>query len=146
MGLAPMTITTSASATEAKVWVLEKKVFDMIRKQHDLDMRRQREKFLSQVEVLGLSCDVSEDKQTMSLLADALVEEHYKEGDEIIKQGQKGADATKFYIILKGTAQAVLQGDKGPFVCKHYKEQGEYFGEIALLVPDTVEEKFPLKN
>jgi len=54
-------------------------------------------------------------------------QEEYEPGQIIIKQGDKNGD--KMYILEGGNAAAFIDG-KEVFA---YKEEGEYFGELALL-------------
>ena len=66
-----------------------------------------------------------------SKLADAIKDVWFKKGDLIIKEGEKG---DIFYMIMNGTAMATkcLEKGKAPVKVMSY-QQGEYFGERALL-------------
>lgn len=71
------------------------------------------------------------DAYERSKLADAFVEETYKPGEFIIREGEEGET---FYMIESGDAQATktLNPGEDPVVVMHYKV-GDYFGERALL-------------
>ena len=64
-------------------------------------------------------------------LADAFVDEKFKDGDFIIKEGDQG---NKFYLIVDGEAFATktLKDGAEPTVVMNYKAS-DYFGERALL-------------
>lgn len=65
-------------------------------------------------------------KWDLARLAQALQSESFKDGEKVIEQGQVGE---KFYLIREGHAEA-LANDQ---VVKKYENEGEYFGELALL-------------
>lgn len=54
--------------------------------------------------------------------------EHFKTGEVIVKQGDKGDD---FYIISKGAVEVIEESPQGERVLATLKA-GQYFGEIAL--------------
>ena len=71
------------------------------------------------------------DAYERSKLADAFKEEHYKSGDYIIKEGEKG---DVFYLIEEGEAFAtkiLKEGDEATQVMEY--KVGDYFGERALI-------------
>lgn len=66
-----------------------------------------------------------------SVLSDAFVEEHFKQGEVIIKQGEEG---NKFYLVEEGelVATIAMANNEEAKEVMHYKA-GDYFGERALL-------------
>ncbi len=80
-------------------------------------------------------------------MADALEAVSFKDGEEIVRQGEQGDD---FFIILEGTAvvtQFRKEGERPEEVGR--LGPSEYFGEIALILDRpraaTVTSKGPLK-
>ena len=68
-------------------------------------------------------------------LGDALKEEHYKQGDYVIKEGEIG---DKFFIVNEGEAIAtktLVEGQEPKEVMQYKK--GRYFGERALLTNEA---------
>jgi ATP-binding cassette subfamily B protein len=65
------------------------------------------------------------DAPTLSELASLFATEHISEERDIIREGDSG---DRFYILVRGTAE-VLKGSK----CVAVLQDGDYFGEIALL-------------
>jgi cAMP-dependent protein kinase regulator len=86
--------------------------------------REKYETFLAKVSILE-----SMEPYERSILSDAFVEEKYKAGDYIIREGEEGH---KFYLIENGEliATKTINGKKEEVML--YKE-GDYFGERALL-------------
>ena len=108
-------------ATEAcDVWRLGRETFKYILFKTSTQKRDKYRKFLSEVQIL----------QTLSeyerlTLADALVEESFTPGTDIVTQGEKG---DLFYIIKEGTVQVIVNGKVVGEL-----ERGMYFGEISLV-------------
>jgi len=69
------------------------------------------------------------DRQITDVLATAK-QRHFAAGDKIIEQGDEGGRG--FYLIVEGRTE-VRAGDT---VLAHFGS-GDYFGEMALLLPDT---------
>jgi CRP-like cAMP-binding protein len=69
------------------------------------------------------------DRQIADVLATAK-QRHFAAGDKIIEQGDEGGRG--FYLIVEGRTE-VRAGDT---VLAHFGS-GDYFGEMALLLPDT---------
>ena len=65
-----------------------------------------------------------------SNLAELLEPRHYDANATIITQGEEGK---KLYLLESGCAAAFIDGDAGERRVANYTEQGQYFGEIALL-------------
>lgn len=108
------------SRDKCLLWQLDRDTFNAIVKDAAAAKRNKYESFLKTVTLLE-----SMDHYERSQLADALKQECFKNGDQIVKQGDPG---DKFYIVAEGSAVAVKSGQE----VMHYKE-GDYFGELALL-------------
>ncbi|XP_069677221.1 cGMP-dependent protein kinase, isozyme 1-like isoform X2 [Periplaneta americana] len=116
--------------TNAKVWVLNRQVFQKIMMRTRLKDIEEKVKFLRSHPLLK---DLS--KEILAKMSDLLKVEFFSPGQCIIKQGDKG---DKFYMISGGNVKIskLEPGDE--------KEQdmgtlsnGKYFGELALLIEDT---------
>jgi cAMP-dependent protein kinase regulator len=70
------------------------------------------------------------DPYDRSAMADCLVEETHADGESIIRQGDPG-DA--FYLLLEGSAVAVVTDEAGASREVMTYQAGMYFGEVALL-------------
>lgn len=70
------------------------------------------------------------DDPLLSALAGRFVAEHYKSGDAIVTEGERG---DKFFIVASGRAEATKRGPNGENVRLRVITEGDYFGEIALL-------------
>jgi len=114
------------AVTDSVLFALDRPTFNNIVKDAEIRRRERFEKTLSKIELLE-----SMDPYERSKVADAAVTVRHKAGDYIIKQGEAG---DKFYFIEEGTAQAtkLLKGKNEPEVVYNY-EEGDYFGELALL-------------
>jgi len=68
------------------------------------------------------------DLQTPQLLgvASAFEEAFFPEGDRILRQGLTGS---AFYVILEGTADVVVDGQRRATL-----HRGEFFGEVSILL------------
>jgi CRP-like cAMP-binding protein len=75
------------------------------------------------------------DPYERSKLGDAFIEEKYKKGDYVIREGEIG---DKFYIVADGEAIATKMVGEGkePKQVMEYKK-GAYFGEKALLTNEA---------
>ena len=123
---APRAATIKADA-EALLWVLDRETFNHIVKDSSRTRREKYEAFLTKVKILE-----SMEPYERSVLSDAFVEERFKKGDAIIKQGEEG---NKFYLVEDGELVATIAMDGSHEEAKevmHYKP-GDYFGERALL-------------
>lgn len=111
---------TIKAHVDVTVWTIDRRTFRSIVVNSTSKKRRQYESILASVELFeGLS------KAERALMADALEDVVYADGDTIMKQAAEG---DYFYIINKGkvsvlvdTKQVALRGD------------GEYIGEKAML-------------
>ena len=110
---------------ECILWALDRQTFNHIVKDSSRNRREKFEHFLSKVKILE-----NMNPYERSSLSDAFVEESFKKGDYIIKQGDQG---NKFYLIEEGEAIATIkQGNDEEKEVMSYKT-GDYFGEIALI-------------
>lgn len=123
---APRAATIIAVKDNVILYSLDRLTFNHIVKDSAIKRRQKYEDILKGVKVLD-SLDTNE----RSKLVDALSEEKYSKGDEIIKQGEIG---NKFYFIIEGKASARKTVEKGkdPIPVMNYKE-GDYFGEVSLM-------------
>jgi cAMP-dependent protein kinase regulator len=64
-------------------------------------------------------------------IADALESATYHKGQTIVKQGEYG---DSFYIIVEGTVEVYKENEKGERINLGRLSEGDYFGEIALLL------------
>jgi CRP-like cAMP-binding protein len=71
------------------------------------------------------------DESVLEKLARKFKGESFEAGETIIKQGDPGE---KFYIIVSGKAEAKLEGKHGREVRLCFMNEGNHFGEIALLL------------
>ena len=70
------------------------------------------------------------DQPSLELLASNFVTERYEAGQTVIEQGQL---ADKFYIIVRGEVTVTVLGPGGqPALLRNWQD-GDYFGELALL-------------
>lgn len=105
---------------------LDRATFNHIVKDAAVRRREKYEQFLSSIELLqGM------EPYERTSLADAVVEEQYKKGDYVIRQGDEG---DRFFFIVKGeaTASKRLQPGKALVEVMQYNP-GSYFGELALI-------------
>lgn len=114
------------ATTNAKVWSLERKVFQKIMMRTGCQEREQNVAFLSSVDALkGLSVDV------LHKIGDLLKREFYETGATIIRQGDPG---DKFYIIRGGRVTVMKrEGDKGENRIVRILKRGDCFGEQAII-------------
>ncbi|KAF5297410.1 hypothetical protein FQR65_LT01341 [Abscondita terminalis] len=112
--------------TDARVWVLDRKVFQLIMVRTGLQRLQDNINFLRSVPLLeNLSNDV------LAKIADVLEVEFYPSGAYIIRQGATG---DTFFIISSGNVK-VTQRPIGRLDEEEIRtlSRGDYFGEQALL-------------
>ena len=118
---------TIVAKTAVHLWQLDRNTFNHIVKDAAQNKRDKYEDFLSSVPILQ-----SIDHYERSKIADAIKEQTFSAGSQIITQGDQGDD---FYIIISGEAIATKSMDGGaaaPSIVKNYGPS-DYFGERALL-------------
>lgn len=113
--------------TDCMLWVMNGLVFKKVLMCTTSKKRKQYEGFLCNVPILKLLRPYER-----SVVADVLVETHYKDKEYIITCGD--TEETNFYILAEGAAVATkVIDDTNIFkVVKRYKV-GDYFGELALI-------------
>mmetsp|Transcript_52325 Transcript_52325/g.94168 ORF Transcript_52325/g.94168 Transcript_52325/m.94168 type:complete len:603 (-) Transcript_52325:62-1870(-) len=89
----------------------------------------QREEFLSQIDMFRVLTT-----SALVKLSDLLTSELFDTDEEIVTQGKEG---DTFFIIEDGECKAYIDGEMGEVEVKHYKEPGEFFGEVALMTKST---------
>lgn len=114
--------------TEAKVWMLERKIFQKIMMKSGRREREENVKFLSTVSILK---DLQIEK--LHKISDLLKREFYATGSTIIQQGDPG---DKFYIIRGGSVNVIKTDRSGVDKLVGTLQRGAYFGEQALLHED----------
>ena len=117
---------TIVAKTNATLWQLDRNTFNHIVKDAAQNRRDRYEDFLASVPILQAM-----DHYERSKIADAIKEQTFEAGSQIITQGDEGND---FYIIISGTAVATKSngGSSATQEVKQYKA-GDFFGERALL-------------
>lgn len=116
---APRAATVKATSP-LKLWALDRMTFKVVLSDTTTAKRNKYKELLEKVPILE-----SLGEYERLTVADALREETFAPGTEIIKQGEAG---DSFYIIEDGEVSCTQQGNE---VCK--LGAGSYFGEIALL-------------
>jgi CRP-like cAMP-binding protein len=119
MYMCPRTATVKAKS-DVILWGMSRATFRRSLMTHAIRKRELYESFLERVPLLESLLPYER-----SIIADALESRTFKDGEMIIKEGEKG-DA--FYIIEKGRVVVT----KGNIEVKSCSE-GDYFGELALL-------------
>ncbi|XP_063620262.1 cGMP-dependent protein kinase 1-like [Cydia splendana] len=114
--------------TEAKVWTLERRVFQKImvgsgRREQEYNMR-----FLASVPLLQGIHPIE-----LAKISDFLKREFFSAGTAVVRQGERG---DKFYIIRGGTVAVTKREGEGPDRRVGTLRRGDYFGEQALLHED----------
>jgi len=117
---------TIRAKTKSTLYSLDRDTFNLIVKESSQKRREKYEQILKKVSILN-----SVSAYERSQIADAIKEENFKKGDQIIKQGDEGSI---FYMISEGEAIAnrVFEpGEEEKEVMQY--TPGDYFGELALL-------------
>lgn len=114
-----------SSDNESLLWSLDRDTFNNIVKDSSRKRREKYENFLEKVKILETM-----EAYERSVLSDAFVEEQFKAGDYIIREGEEG---NKFYLIEEGVLAATKGKGEEEKELKVYTKPGEYFGERSLL-------------
>lgn len=85
--------------TECTLFSLDRYTFNFIVKDAAIKRREQYSELFNKIELMSTM-----DQYEKSQVADSLKTQYYKEGDEVIKQGDHGH---RFFFVEKGTAKAV---------------------------------------
>lgn len=123
---APRAANIVAADSEVLLWSLDRETFNHIVKDAANKKREKYEQFLGKVKILETM-----EPYERSKLADSFNEVAFKEGEEVIKEGEEG---NTFYIVESGEAIATktLSQNEQAKEVMHY-QVGDYFGERALL-------------
>lgn len=118
---------TVKAKSDVKLFGLDRHCYRRILMGNTIRKRRQYEEFLGKIPLLE-----SLDQWERLMVADALEETTFNDGDVIMTQGERGND---FFIILEGKARC-LQTPSGQEEQKQVGLLGpsDYFGEIALML------------
>jgi len=110
---------------ECVTWKLDRETFNHIVKDAAMKRRNKYETFLGSVSLL--ECLGQYEKSQM---ADALKQESFGQGQEIVRQGDPGDN---FYIVEEGALFAEKRDPDGNVRRVLDYKPGDYFGELALL-------------
>ncbi|KAF9802374.1 hypothetical protein SFRURICE_009056 [Spodoptera frugiperda] len=111
--------------TEAKVWMLERRVFQKIMVRSGRQEQEDNLRFLSSVPLLQGIHPIE-----LGKISEFLRREFFAAGTPVVRQGERG---DKFYIIRGGTvAVTKREGDSGDQLVGTLG-RGQFFGEQALL-------------
>ena len=123
---APRAATIKAIKDNVVLYSLDRLTFNHIVKDSAMKRREKYEDILKKVKVLD-----SIDNTERHKLIDSITEVKFKEGENIIKQGEAGH---KFYFLLEGTAKAekIVKKGEEPIHVMDYSP-GDYFGEVSLI-------------
>ncbi|CAH0720765.1 unnamed protein product, partial [Brenthis ino] len=114
--------------TEAKVWTLERRVFQKIMVRSGRQEQEDNVRFLSSVPLLQGIHPIE-----LAKIADFLKREFFSAGTAVVRQGDHG---DKFYIIRGGTVVVTKREEDGDERRVGALRRGDYFGEQALLHED----------
>ncbi|CAM9335494.1 unnamed protein product, partial [Sphacelaria rigidula] len=117
----PRTATCKA-VSKSRLWALDRISFKVILQATTTARRAQHKSFLERIPILEQLTEYE-----ILTIADALVEDSYKDGDVICTQGEVG-DA--FYIIKKGSASVIQTDAMGELTEVAHLDDGSYFGEV----------------
>lgn len=106
------------------VWAVDRVTFRRIVTNNMFRKRKLYENFLRTVPILN-----SLDSAEVTKIADALEPIEYKDGEDVVRQGEEG---DSFYILVNGEAKVTITKEGEPHEMMRY-HPGDYFGEIALV-------------
>jgi cAMP-dependent protein kinase regulator len=115
----PRTATVIAR-TNCALWSIDRDTFNYLVKGAQIENNKRNERFLTSVEILR-----SISREEIHKLLEVLDTRSYSRGQVIIKKGDL---SNEFYMLIEGTAFAILNGQR-------VREYGShsYFGELALM-------------
>ncbi|XP_028409218.1 cGMP-dependent protein kinase 1-like isoform X2 [Dendronephthya gigantea] len=116
---------TVKATTNASLWVIDRQTFQTIMMKTGLMRQAEHMEFLKSVPLLK---ELGED--ALLKIADVIDEQHYDEGEYVIRQGARGET---FFIIKKGTIIVTMRQNvhDEPTMIREMTT-GQYFGEKAL--------------
>jgi len=120
----PRSATVKCEEGVVQVWALDRLTFKQLLSKNAFKRRNHNVELLKKVKVLNRL-----DEYNLLLLADALERTSFKEGDEIIEEGNK--ESARFHVIEKGTVSVRISHPEKREVNK--LEVGDYLGELTLI-------------
>ncbi|CAH0604635.1 unnamed protein product [Chrysodeixis includens] len=114
--------------TEAKVWMLERRVFQKIMVRSGRQEQEDNIRFLASVPLLSGIHPIE-----LTKISEFLKREFFSTGTPVVRQGDRG---DKFYIIRGGTVVVTKREGDGSENRVGVLRRGDYFGEQALLHED----------
>jgi len=118
---------TLRAVGEVKLWGVGRLSYRKMLMGSTIKKRKAYQDFLCKIPIVDKL-----DKWEKLALADAFEETSYLDGDIIIKQGSEGEE---FYFVVEGSvvvSQVKVEGEKSKDVT--VLKQGDYFGEVALML------------
>mmetsp|Transcript_36119 Transcript_36119/g.103888 ORF Transcript_36119/g.103888 Transcript_36119/m.103888 type:complete len:341 (+) Transcript_36119:104-1126(+) len=116
---------TVECAEAGALWCLEGEVFQMMLVTAENTRKSEYESFLTRVHLFS---DLN--TYEISKIGDCLTSELFDNGEDIVKQGDS---ESALYFLYEGECKAYILGDRGEVEVKQYTQQGEYFGELAMV-------------
>lgn len=116
---------TCRAKDEVKLWALDRVSFKCIVVAAAMQKREQYKGFLQAVPILA-----SLNEMEIMTLADSLAEEKFSDGSTIFSEGDEG---NFFYIVKEGVVLITKKDEGGEDKEVLRCQEGQYFGEIALL-------------
>lgn len=120
---------TVVATSDAKMWALDRESFQLMLTTAENVRKSRYEEFLGNIELFQQLT-----RYELAQLSDLLEVEVFEAGENILQQGEPG---NYFYILEDGEAKAYINGDKGEIEVKHYKEPGQFFGEVSLILQES---------
>lgn len=118
---------TVKAKTDVKLWGIDRATYRRILMGNTIQKRKKYEEFLNKVPILQ-----SLDEWERMSIADALISVTFEEGQEVVRQGERGDE---FFIIIEGKAKVMQKPtDAAEQVQVGLLGPSDYFGEIALLL------------
>ena len=116
------------SKEQSVLFSLDRETFNHIVKNSAIRKRDSYEQFLSKIDILS-DLDIYEKAK----ICDCLKKEIFKNGQEVIKEGEAGQ---KFYLVQSGKAEALQKQEDGSQKVVFEYGENDYFGELALINND----------
>mmetsp|Transcript_23305 Transcript_23305/g.51464 ORF Transcript_23305/g.51464 Transcript_23305/m.51464 type:complete len:747 (-) Transcript_23305:116-2356(-) len=116
---------TVVATVDSEVWCLERTSFRNLVVRSSEERFNEKKAFLNGCEFFTVLSGGER-----AALAEVLEEEEFSDDEAILEQGERD---DKMFIVRKGKAVACIKGDEGEVEVMQYSE-GDYFGEIALLL------------
>jgi len=116
---------TVETTTGCVTWSLDRETFNSVVREAATNRSKQYDQLIREVPAFKAMDDNERTK-----LCDAVLCNHYNQGDFVIKQGEPG---DRFYIVEEGTLTAMRKAGAMPARNVNEYSRGMYFGELALL-------------